>query len=105
MNPILLLIESLTADFKRIEKAYDDQDSGYLIEYLQDDFLAKVDLLKKACEICKEDSYQPIFQGIEAIDIDEFICFLPICINICEYLKNQLKPSPVTILALPQEIN
>lgn len=105
MNPTLLLIESLTADFKRIEKDYDDQDSGCLVDHLQDDFLAKVELLRTVCDICEKEAYQPVFQGIEAINIDEFICFLPICINICEYLKNQLKPSPVTVLALPQQIN
>ena len=107
MNSTLILIQSLTADFKRIEKAYDDKDSGYLIDYLQEDFFAKVDLLKIICGICNKESYQPVFEGIEAVTIDEFVCFIPICINICKYIESQLKPSPVTVLVLPQstEIN
>ena len=98
----LLLIEALIADFRAIEQDCDDECFNV---FFPDFFLEKLQLLKKVCEILGAEDYGPVFRGIEAIDPEEYMCFLPICINICECLKGQLKPSSVTVLALPQEIN
>ena len=98
----LLLIEALIADFRAIEQDCDDERFN---EFFPDFFSEKLRLLKKVCKILHIEYYEPVFRGIEAIDPEEYVCFIPICINICEYLKNQLKPSPVTVIALPQEIN
>ena len=95
----LLLLEALIADFKAIEKDCDDERFN---EFFPDFFLEKLQLLRQICEFYGKDSFQPVFDGIDAIDTDEYASFLPICINICEYLKNQLKPSPAMVIALPQ---